>query len=1718
MTVASGIIIPLLIRYIWLLLRYHHAHKREQFVKGQLPPQYPLLIPIVGAVRHLWQDHAGFLQRFSTYGGRLTSNRVNILGTTYYNFQDRETIEKIFKASTLSSSIDMYGWVNSTLLGASTKAMGVYRKDDSGPFPQPHPKSNIAAHNRIDHITHHGIFRGLTGPGLHPTTVRYTQDLCRRMQALNIGEDWVDMPDLAYFFKEVVGSGTLNAVVGPTMLQLNPTFVQDMFKFDKIFPSFAPGFPRFMMRESYAFRDRLVDCFKKWYRYANRRFDESMIDSDGDGDPIWGSAMMRQRQKALLAVDNHDEDTVARLDLGLAWSAIGNVVPSCMFAIFHIFNDGETLRKARAEVREIFGGTSFEDVDIAKLNKSAPLLSSIYAETLRLYIKVYSLYRSPHEEVQLGKWTLPRGGIAVINSGPSHMDSTFWNTKDGKHPVDTFWPSRFIVDPADPRSGPVSPDHRKQINTKSTTDKPYFSMDGCDGAWIPFGGGHSMCPGRFFAKSVMIFTFALLVSNYDIETHVDKLTFTDKRNVAANYMYLLRVGVTNTYSGLPFDMSADSQDPAFSEWLALKRSYDRLRFGVCFRNLHVYGLNSGHRAQATVASWVHGLPRYLIDCLSSRAKPRVQILQDFNGLICRDTHGIYISQDSDISYEGLPYLEMNSTLKGERIYVAEADVHFPELTLGQTLKFAALTQESGKDRQPRASKLARHTATVLGLDSAIDTWVGNATIRGISGGEKRRTSIAEGILSSASFQCWDNSTRGLDSSTALKFVNTLRKTTIELQITAAMSIYQASDSIYEVLTIWAQRPIVEKHNRYALYHPFTDAAASMICDLPNKFLTAMLFQIALYFMSNLRRTPSAFFIWFLFNFLLVLNMSMWFRFVGSISRTMAQSTAPTCIMVLLSCIYSGFVVQVPYMVGWLAWFRFVNPISYAYESLMINEFRNRNFQCVSMVPAASWSSRTPTLHQTCAVVGAISGQTFVRGEAYLIEKYTYVSSHIWRQVNFGILSAMTVIVCIMHLLAAEFVPAERSKGDVLRFKSSIGSRKRLPTDEESHELVNLPQATTGRARTCDDSHLAPSRTESASSFLWRGLSYDVRSGQNNSKRILDCIDGWVKPGTMTALMGVTGAGKTTLLDVLANRATSGTRSGSIFLNGKSRGASFQRKMGYAQQEDIHLATTTVREALEFSAFLRQSNTSTSKKLAGIDRVIGLLEMESYCDAIVGISGDGLNIEQRKRLTIAVEMVAQPEFVLFLDEPTSGLDSQTAWSICRLLRKLADNGQAVLCTIHQPSSPLLAMFDRLLLLSPRGQTIYFGEIGSDFSTMISYFERNGAEECESNASPAEWVLGLSTQSTSGCNFESPSGNWAEKWSTSSERGEMLEEIKMLEDTRYAETGVMEGLYASTWPHQLSIVLRRTLQEYWRNPVYLYSKFALGTGVALFNGLSFQNTRLDLQGMQNLIFSMFLHTQMFGTMDQQIIPQFIQSRRIFEARESRSRTYSWAVFVTSHIVVELLWQTMAAVLIFIAWYYPTGIWRNGDAEFGTEERGALSFIIILLYCLWISTFSQAVAAGIEQEESAVQAATLIFWFSLVFCGVVVPPGDLPGFWKFVWRASPLTYLINGLAVAGLYKAKISCSAVQLIIVNPPSGISCEAHFAQQIDAVGGLVLNPEATSGCEYCPITDANSFLYETLEAVAGNPWKIAGYLCVFVAFNIVATYGLYWVARVPRRT
>jgi len=488
---------------------------------------------------------------------------------------------------------------------------------------------------------------------------------------------------------------------------------------------------------------------------------------------------------------------------------------------------------------------------------------------------------------------------------------------------------------------------------------------------------------------------------------------------------------------------------------------------------------------------------------------------------------------------------------------------------------------------------------------------------------------------------------------------------------------------------------------------------------------------------------------------------------------------------------------------------------------MINEFSDRRFPCATFLPSGPGYENIPAEARICSEKGAVAGQNFIDGDAYINTSYEYFRGHLWR--NYGILLGFLFFSLFAYIITTEIVRAKPSKGEVLvypRGKIPVFARQtRSDDDPEGGAMSEKPQQ-----QDIQD-HEVAAILRQTSIFHWQDVCYDIKvKGEN--RRILDHVDGWVKPGTLTALMGVTGAGKTSLLDVLANRVTIGVVTGEMLVDGRMRDDSFQRKTGYVQQQDLHLETSTVREALKFSAILRQpSTTPLREKMEYVEQVIKMLGMEEYADAVVGVLGEGLNVEQRKRLTIGVEIAAKPDLLLFFDEPTSGLDSQTAWSICTLMRKLADHGQAILCTIHQPSAMLMQQFDRLLFLARGGKTVYFGDLGPNMETLIQYFEKNGSSRCPRNANPAEWMLEV-IGAAPGSHAEK---DWPEVWKASPERELVREELAFMKEElsqRPLNPRAKEyGEFAMPFWAQFLVCIQRMFQQYWRSPTYIYSKAAM-----------------------------------------------------------------------------------------------------------------------------------------------------------------------------------------------------------------------------------------------------------------------------------------------------
>ncbi|KAI2471074.1 Pfs, NACHT and ankyrin domain protein [Annulohypoxylon bovei var. microspora] len=431
-------------------------------------------------------------------------------------FQDRETVCKIMRQRSNLTPISIrFIFPARILFGMpEEKGLDAYRFDNSGPLEKPREESNVLSHDRIDNLHHQAFQRALVGPGLAPITLRFRTATCEKFNALHINSpQWTEVGDLFTFVGKAVSTGLTEAIFGPSLLKLHPDFIDNIWEYDSELPWLVRMIPRWINPRPHIARDKVLEQIRAWHAYARQGFREDHIGPDGDSDPYWGSGMIRCLHQALTGSGKHSDDAMAAHDLGLIWGATSNAASATSLAAFHIFRDRDLLSRVRSELKAGLPGL----LETKQLNK-LPLLSSIYAETLRLYSSVFLMVASPPDtDIPLGKWIFPRRSFGLVSPALAHMDENFWNTKDDLYPVDTFWADRFLVYPGNPASGPIKPECRKQKVEDRGDGEPYYSSEGLEGSWIPYGAGAGMCPGRFLAKDAIISTCALLVEQFDIE-------------------------------------------------------------------------------------------------------------------------------------------------------------------------------------------------------------------------------------------------------------------------------------------------------------------------------------------------------------------------------------------------------------------------------------------------------------------------------------------------------------------------------------------------------------------------------------------------------------------------------------------------------------------------------------------------------------------------------------------------------------------------------------------------------------------------------------------------------------------------------------------------------------------------------------------------------------------------------------------------------------------------------------------------------------------------------------------------------------------------------------------------------------------------------------------------------------------------------------------------
>lgn len=682
-------------------------------------------------------------------------------------------------------------------------------------------------------------------------------------------------------------------------------------------------------------------------------------------------------------------------------------------------------------------------------------------------------------------------------------------------------------------------------------------------------------------------------------------------------------------------------------------------------------------------------------------------------------------------------------------------------------------------------------------------------------------------------------------------------------------LFNALLALAEQTAAFESKPILLKHKTFQFYRPAAYAIAQTVVDIPSILVQVLIFDIIIYWMAGLGATASQFFISILTLWLVTAVTYQFFRAISAVCPTLDDATKFTGISIQILVVYTGYLIPPIQMRVWFGWLRWINWIQYGFEMLLSNEFAGLTLECTPPYLVPTVGPGIAPEYQSCALAGSAPGSTNVDGSAYILASFQYSRSHLWR--NFGFLWAFFFFFLAITCIGMERMKPNAGGAALTLFKRGqvpkaveesieTGGRKGASDEENLKEKDTSEKAITSSdtdtPNDAKDGDAMQNVAKNDTVFTFQDINYTIPY-QGGERKLLNNVQGMVRPGKLTALMGASGAGKTTLLNTLAQRINFGSVTGTFLVDGRPLPKSFQRATGFAEQMDVHEPTATVREALQFSALLRQSrDISTEEKYEYCETIIDLLEMRDIAGATIGQIGEGLNTEQRKRLTIAVELASKPELLFFLDEPTSGLDSGAAFNVVRFLRKLADAGQAVLCTIHQPSAVLFEHFDELILLKSGGRVVYAGELGKDSKKLREYFQQNGGDECPKDANPAEWML---EQIGAGDpDYNGP--DWGDKWAESDAHKQQTKEIeetiekrknselsKNLEDNRE---------FAMPLSTQTIAVLKRNFTSFWRSPNYLLGIFFLHIVTGLFNCFTFYHLGYATIDFQSRLFSIFM----------------------------------------------------------------------------------------------------------------------------------------------------------------------------------------------------------------------------------------------------------------------
>ncbi|OWY97993.1 Pleiotropic drug resistance protein transporter, partial [Phytophthora megakarya] len=738
------------------------------------------------------------------------------------------------------------------------------------------------------------------------------------------------------------------------------------------------------------------------------------------------------------------------------------------------------------------------------------------------------------------------------------------------------------------------------------------------------------------------------------------------------------------------------------------------------------------------------------------------------------------------------------------------------------------------------------------------------------------------------------------------------------------------------------------------------AIAESVVQIPVNVAVSFVLGTFFYFMSGLTRSFEKYIVFYLVLLCFQHAISAYMTMLSALAPSITVGQALASISVSFFLLFSGNIILADLIPNYWIWMYWFVPISWALRSNMLSEFSSDRY--------------TPT-----------ESKKFL--DSFSISQGT---EYIW--FGIAILVIYYFVFTTLNGLALHFIRYEKYKGVTVKTLTDNA-------DEEDNVYVEVQ---TPGAKDVQTNVRSGGLPFTPSNLCIKDLEYFVTLPSGEEKQLLRGITAHFEPGRMVALMGATGAGKTTLMDVIAGRKTGGRIVGDIIVNGEPKNpANFSRITAYCEQMDIHSEAATIYEALVFSANLRLPPTfSEEERMNLVNETLELLELSPIAGEMVG----RLSVEQKKRVTIGVEVVSNPS-ILFLDEPTSGLDARSALIVMRGVQSIARTGRTVLCTIHQPSISIFELFDGLLLLQKGGYTAYFGDLGEDSVKMLEYFESiPGTEQIRPQYNPATYMLEVIGAGI-GRDVKDYSMEYANSELCKQNRERTLQ-LAQVSDAFVRHSTLNYRPIATGFWNQLSALAKKQQLTYWRNPQYNFMRLFLFPIFAVIFGTTFyQLSAGSVKKINSHVGLIYNSMDFIGVINLMTVLEVTCAERAVFYRERMSNYYGPLPYSLSLWFAEVPYLIIMIILFVTIEYWLVG-WSSNAGDF------FFFMFVFYLYssvCTYVGQWMSALMPNEKVANVAVGALSCLF---NLFSGYLLPRTAMKHGYKWFQYLMPSSYSLSAL----------------------------------------------------------------------------------------------------------